>query len=62
MTGPGLRKELTLRREEIPSILITAAHGYKNIQQGVLESGAVARLFKPFSDTKLQEALNAALR
>jgi FixJ family two-component response regulator len=61
-TGPDFQKERKLYREEIPIIFITAAHGDERIRQGLLESGAVACLFKPFSDAELLEANNAALR
>jgi FixJ family two-component response regulator len=61
-TGPDFHKGRKLRREEIPIIFITAAHGDERIRQGLLESGAVACMVKPFSDAELLEALNAALR
>lgn len=61
MSGPDLQQELTRRRQEIPIIFITA-HGHENIRPRLLERGAVECLFKPFSDTALLAALNAALR
>ena len=61
MTGPGLQRELKLRRKEIPIVFITA-HGDNTVRPRLLEQGAVECLFKPFSDTALREALNAALR
>jgi FixJ family two-component response regulator len=61
MTGPDLQRELTLRRQEIPIVFITA-HRDPNLRPGVLGHGAVECLFKPFSDTDLLEALNVALR
>jgi FixJ family two-component response regulator len=61
MTGPDLQRELKLRRQEIPLIFITA-HRDETIRQRALEQGAVECLFKPFSDTNLLKALNAALR
>ena len=61
MTGPDLQQELTLRRQEIPIIFITA-HRDETIRPRLLERGAVECLFKPFSETALLEALNAALR
>jgi len=61
MTGPDLQRELTFRQQEIPIIFITA-HGDVTIRSFLLEQGAVECLFKPFSDTALHEALNAALR
>jgi FixJ family two-component response regulator len=60
MCGPDLQRELTLRRREIPIVFITA-YGDKTIRPRVLEQGAVECLFKPFSETALREALNAAL-
>ncbi len=61
MTGPDLQRELTVRRQEIPIVFITA-HRDENLRPRVLEHGAVECLFKPFSDTDLLEALNVALR
>jgi FixJ family two-component response regulator len=60
-TGPDLRRELRLRCQEIPIVFITA-HGDESVRPRLLEQGAVECLFKPFSDTALLEALNAALR
>src|SRR5882762_1471045 len=61
MSGPDLQRELTLRRQEIPIVFITA-HGDGTVRPRLLEQGAVECLFKPFSDTALRDALNAALR
>src|SRR5437660_12612985 len=61
MTGPDLQRELTLRRQEIPIVFITA-YGDEAVRPRVLEQGAVECLFKPFSERALVEALNAALR
>jgi FixJ family two-component response regulator len=60
MSGPDLQRELTHRRHEIPVVFITAQLD-ETVRHRVLEEGAVACLFKPFSDTALMEALNAAL-
>jgi FixJ family two-component response regulator len=60
MCGPDLQRELTLRRREIPIVFITA-HGDETIRPRVVEQGAVECLLKPFSETALREALNAAL-
>jgi len=65
MTGPDLQKELKLRRQEIPIIFITAQRDQTvrtTVRPRMLAQGAVECLFKPFSDTALLEALNAALR
>jgi FixJ family two-component response regulator len=61
MTGPDLQRELTLRRQEIPIVFITA---YKNetVRPRLLEHGAAECLFKPFSETALIEAVNSALQ
>ena len=61
MSGPDLQRELTLRRKEIPIVFITA-HRDETVRPRLLEQGAVECLFKPFSDTALREALNAAFR
>jgi FixJ family two-component response regulator len=61
MSGPDLQRELKLRKQTIPIIFITASTD-KTVRPGLLERGAVECLFKPFSDTALLEALNAALR
>jgi FixJ family two-component response regulator len=61
MSGPDLQRELTRRQQEIPIVFITA-HGDETVRPRLLEKGAVECLFKPFSDTALLEALNAALR
>jgi len=61
MSGPDLQRELTLRREEIPIVFITA-HRDETVRPRILEMGAVECLFKPFSEAALLEALNAALR
>jgi FixJ family two-component response regulator len=61
MAGPGLQRELTRRRQEIPIVFITA-HEEETTRSRVLELGAADCIFKPFSDTALRQALNAALR
>jgi FixJ family two-component response regulator len=61
MSGPDLQQELARRRQEIPIVFITA-HRDACVRPRLLERGAVECLFKPFSDTALLEALNAALR
>jgi FixJ family two-component response regulator len=59
MSGPDLQRELMLRRQQIPIVFITA-HGDETVRPRVLEQGAVECLIKPFSDTALREAVNAA--
>ena len=61
MTGPDLQEELAVRGQEIPIIFITALAD-EALCTRVLEQGAVQCLFKPFSETALFEALNAAFR
>ena len=61
MTGPDLQQELMVRGKEIPIVFITA-QADETVRQRLLEQGAVECLFKPFSDTALLEALNAAFR
>ncbi len=61
MSGPELQQELMRRREEIPIVFITA-RGDESVRPRLLAEGAVECLFKPFSDTALLDALNAALR
>ena len=60
MTGPELQQELNNRRREIPVIFITAQSD-EAIRSRMLGQGATACLFKPFSDTALSDAVNAAL-
>jgi FixJ family two-component response regulator len=61
MTGPDLHRELRRRGREIPVIFITG-HRNETLRPRALEEGAIDCLFKPFSDTALLNALNAALR
>jgi FixJ family two-component response regulator len=59
MSGLDLQRELTVRGQKIPIVFITALAD-EAVRPRVLEQGAVECLFKPFSDTALFEALNAA--
>jgi len=61
MSGPELQRELKLRRQEIPIIFITGQRD-EAMRSQVLKQGAVDCLFKPFSDTALSDALNAAFQ
>jgi FixJ family two-component response regulator len=61
MSGPDLQRELTRRRQGIPIVFITANED-ETVCPRLLEDGAVECLYKPFSDTALLRALNAALR
>lgn len=61
MTGPDLQLELTIRRQDIPIVFITA-HRDETVRPRLLAQGAVECLFKPFTETDLLAALNTALR
>jgi len=58
MSGPDLQRELKRRRSNIPVIFITAQRD-ETVRERMLESGAIACLFKPFDDMALLDALNA---
>lgn len=60
MSGLELQQELRRRGREIPVIFITAQKD-EGIRQQAFQQGAVKFLYKPFSDTALLEALNAAV-
>ena len=60
MSGPDLQRELTLRRQPIPIVFITA-HGDVTVRPHLIKLGAVECLFKPFSEAALLEALGTAL-
>ena len=61
MSGPDFHQELIRRRQKIPIVFITAT-GDMAVRPRLLAQGAVECLFKPFSETDLLDALNAALR
>ena len=61
ISGPELQQELARRRQKIPIVFITALKD-DTIRPSLIARGAVECLFKPFSDTALLSALNAALR
>jgi FixJ family two-component response regulator len=61
LTGPEVQRELRQRGKEPPIVFITAS-GDRTIRPRMLAQGAVECLFKPFSDTALLNAVNAALR
>jgi CheY-like chemotaxis protein len=60
MSGPDLQQELIRRGAHLPVVFITA-QGDRALRPRLLAAGAVACLFKPFSDTALIEAVQAAL-
>ena len=61
MSGPDLQRELMLRRQKVPIVFITALRD-ETAGPRLLQQGAVACLLKPFSETALMDAINAALR
>ena len=60
MSGTDLQRELKRRQQETPIVFITASRD-EDFRQRVLEQGAVACLFKPFSEADLLESLNSAV-
>ena len=60
MSGPELQAELARRGRAIPIVFITGQPD-ESVRPRVLAAGGVACLFKPFSDTALLDAVNAAL-
>ena len=61
MSGLDLQQELKQRGQPIPIVFITA-QADEAVRARALEQGAAECLFKPFSDTALLAAVNAALR
>ena len=61
MTGLDLQQELKRRGQEIPIIFITGQKD-EGIRKQAFKQGAVQFLYKPFSDTVVLDAINAALR
>lgn len=61
ISGPDLKRELERRKLKCPVIFITG-QGDDNLRSRLLDDGAVDCLFKPFSDTALQRALDLALK
>ena len=60
MSGPDLQQELVRRGKGVPIVFITG-QGDKSLSPRLVAAGAVACLFKPFSDTALLEAVEAAV-
>ena len=60
MSGLDLQKELKHRGQAIPIIFITGQKD-EDIRKRAFRQGAVKFLYKPFSDSALLEAVNAAL-
>ena len=61
MNGPDLQQELKRRGQDIPIVFITA-QGDTSLLPLLIGRGATACLFKPFSDTALLQAVDAALK
>jgi FixJ family two-component response regulator len=59
MSGPELQIELIRQKRSIPIVFITS-HADDAIRSRVMERGAVACLFKPFSETAIEQAVTAA--
>ena len=62
MSGPDLQRELTTSAADDPDRVHHRAAATEPIRPRLLADGAVECLFKPFSETALLDALNAALR
>jgi FixJ family two-component response regulator len=60
MSGPQLQSELSRRELKIPIIFITA-HRDQDLRAELVARGAVACLFKPFSEQDLRSALDRAV-
>jgi FixJ family two-component response regulator len=60
MSGPELQGEFARLGVELPIIFITA-HADDTVRPTLLEQGAVECLFKPFTETALLQAIQAAL-
>ena len=60
MSGPDLLQELKRLGWETPVVFITAQRDEK-LRSQVVEQGAIACLFKPFSGTALRAAIDTAL-
>lgn len=61
MSGLDLQRELMQRGNRVPIIFMTA-YADEAVRPRFLKQGAVECLFKPFSDTALLGALQAALK
>jgi len=61
MSGPDLHRELLRRQQRIPTVFITA-HGSEATRPQLIAQGAIDCLLKPFSESALREAIDAALR
>jgi FixJ family two-component response regulator len=60
MSGLDLQEELRRRGQIVPIVFITGQKD-EDIRKQALKQGAVKFLYKPFSDSDLLDAVNAAL-
>ena len=60
LSGEGFQDRLRAMKEALPIIVITG-HGDKQIMASMIKKGAVAFLAKPFDDSELLDAIEAAL-
>ena len=60
LSGEGFQDRLRAMKEALPIIVITG-HGDKQIMASMVKKGAVAFLAKPFDDSELLDAIEAAL-
>lgn len=60
ISGPELQQELKRRGQDVPIIFITGQKD-ERVRARMLEQGAAAFLFKPFSDADLFSAIKTAL-
>ena len=60
LNGLGLQHHLAEAGHQLPIIFITA-HEDAQVYQLAMQAGAVAFLYKPFSDEALLEAIDAAI-
>ncbi len=60
MSVLDLQQALAQHSRSIPIVFITA-HSIESVRPQVMNRGAVACVFKPFSETSILEAVNAAL-
>jgi len=61
MSGLDLQRELNSRERKVPTVFITA-NGEEAARLRLPERGGVDCLLKPFTDTALLEAMQAALK
>jgi FixJ family two-component response regulator len=60
MSGPELYRGLCARGQGVPTVFISA-HFNENVRADLIKQGAIACLFKPFTEKELETALRAAV-